>query len=174
MSIVAVKNNGGRIIMVGDSQVTLGEIKVNTSGFQKLRRIKGMIVGCVGSVEEASLFYYFINSSDPPNPTEDSVLDYMVRFYKGRDELNNKLIGEEELSRNRVLLAVGGKCFRVDSTFVYEVKPGYHDAIGCEYAAAIYMMDNGISPEKTVNSICDRNIFCSKPIIKYMMEVSHG
>jgi ATP-dependent protease HslVU (ClpYQ) peptidase subunit len=173
MSIIAVNKRNGKISMAADSQVTVGDsVIVPDHGFKKLRKIKGALLAVCGGCDEGEMFFSFYAANKVPKATKDGIFTFFAGFYKKRDSFNESLKADQDISLNTYIVALNGKVFVVNDTFVIEIKAGNSYAIGDCWIVAMALMDEGISPKRAVESVCRYSTYCSLPVISY--EVPYG
>ena len=159
MSVVCAKVYGDKIVVAADSIVVYGWSKDTNSGFSKLLKINGMIVGACGRCDELSFLYHFCKTHRPESATERDVLSFFAEFSAWK----NEKYGDKTIE-NSYIFDFDKKVFRIEGFFVREIKD--HTAIGAgeDYArAALYL---GHSPKEAVKVSCDLCCFVAEPIVE--------
>lgn len=163
MSVVAVKVYDDKIVVAADSIVCRGWSKTTNGDFSKIHRDNGMIIGAVGSAQEASIMWHYMSTHKPSAATEKSVLEFMVEFAKWKNDL-----GLNATISNSYILAFAGKAFLISSMFVNEVTQTEAIGAGMDYAnAALYL---GHSPKDAVKVACELCCYVAEPIVEYSMD----
>ena len=164
MSVVAAKVYRDKIVMCADSIICKGFSKNTKGDFSKMQSINGMIVGSVGTAEEASVMWHYMRTHKPDVADEKSVLDFIIEFSKWKRDLCN-----DGSLKNTYILAYDGKLFEVERMFVTEVKDYAAIGAGEDYAnAALYL---GHSPREAVKVACDLCCYVAEPIIEEEMKI---
>ena len=158
MSVVCVKVYDDRIEIASDSIIVKGYSMRSDSGFSKLSKINDMVIGAVGSAQEASLMWHYMETCRPKDASEKAVLDFIVGFAKWKIDYSN----DKEI-HNNYILAFGGKCFSIEGVFVFEVTNYNAIGAGMDFAnAALYL---GHTPKEAVKVASELSCYVSEPII---------
>lgn len=157
MSVVAVKIDKNKITFAADSIAVYGYTKV-TDKFTKLEEINEMIIGGVGTAEEASLLFMFAQTHKPLSADEKSVTEFFLEFYKWKNSLSLPFS-----SSNSYLFGVCGKCFYIDNMLVKEIRDYYAIGAGMDYALAVLWL--GHTAQEAVRAACQLSCFVAEPII---------
>ena len=162
MSVVAVRVYDDKIIVAADSIVCRGWSKTTKGDFSKLNQDNGMLIGAVGSAQEASLMWHYMSTHKPASPTEKSVLEFIIEFARWKNDL-----GAGSTISNSYILVYSGHAFVISNMFVNEITQ--YEAVGAgeDYAnAALYL---GHSPKEAVKVACELCCYVAEPIIEYSM-----
>lgn len=165
MSVIAGKVYNDKIIIAGDSQITIGcHVKDNSQDFVKLKEINNMIIGCVGSCNEASLLYYFMETHMPATSKERDIHNFFMEFI----EYKNKFLKENDLNKDTYLLIFNKHLFKISQNcLITEIKD--FTAIGCGKDFALAALHLGHSPKEAVKVACELDCFVAEPIIEYVI-----
>ena len=162
MSVVCVRVYDDKIQIAADSILTRGWSKRTDSKFAKLARINNIIVGSVGTAQECSLMWHFMETHNPKEATEKSVLDFVIEFSKWKDDYGS---GKE--IKNTYLLVFDGKCFLIEGSFVYEITNYCAIGAGEDFAnAALYL---GHTSKEAVKVAAELSCYVAEPIIEEEM-----
>jgi len=164
MSVVAVRVTDKQIIVAADSILCRGWSKSTKGDFTKINKDNGMIIGAVGSAQEASLMWHYMSTHKPSAPNNKAILEFIIEFARWKHDL-----GSGSDIKNDYIVAFSGKAFLVNNMFVNEISS--YEAIGAgeDYAnAALYL---GHSPKEAVKVACALCCYVSEPILEYTMGI---
>ena len=161
MSVVAAKVYDDKIVLAADSILCYGDTKL-TKNFSKLVKINDIIIGAVGSAQEASVMWHFVRTHEPRSPELKDILDYVVEFSKWKDD-----IGLERKIDNEYLMAFRGHLYSIDGLFVNEIKDFSAIGAGMDYALAALYLDH--TPKQAVKVACKLSCWVAEPIEQYEM-----
>ena len=163
MSVVAVRVTDKQIIIAADSIVCRGWSKTTKGDFTKINKDNGMIIGAVGSAQEASLMWHYMSTHKPASSSEKAVLEFIIEFSRWKNDL-----GANSTVANTYILVFNGKAFVIESMFVNEIKS--HEAIGAgeDYANAALFL--GHSASEAVKVACELCCYVAEPIVEYTMD----
>lgn len=162
MSVVAAKVYDNKIVIAADSILCSGYSK-RTTNFTKIVKINDMIIGAVGSAEEASLMWHYVRTHKPESAEERDILAFIVDFVKYKNDIVNNTKVE-----NDYLLCFEGHLFHIEGLFVCEIKDYSAIGAGRDFAtAALYL---GHTPSEAVHAACKLSCWVSEPIIEYEMK----
>ncbi len=159
MSVVTCKITDTGFDISADSISVRGmtQTRGQNSSFSKLWTHNGLIVGAVGSAEEASLLRLFVNTHTPLAPEELAILEFFSEF----SDWKNKKVGKSGIS-NAYLLGYGDKVFYISGWFVKEVTT--YEAIGAGKDFALAALYLGHTAEKAVETAIELSIYCEAPV----------
>lgn len=162
MSVICAKKYRDKIVIAADSILVKGWSK-NTSGeFSKLTRINGIIIGSVGSAQECSLMWHYMETHNPKDATVKAILDFISEFARWKGDY-----GDGNRIMNSYILAFEGKMFEIDGLFVHEINNYVSIGAGEDFGnAALYL---GHSPREAVKVACDLSCYVAEPIIEEEM-----
>lgn len=160
MSVIAVKKYENSIDMAADSIVVRGYTKTTNGDFSKINDANGMVIGSVGSAEECSLMWHFMETHKPASSTEKDVLQFMIEFCEKK-----KAATGVYSSNNAYIMIYGGKAFKTEGLFVHEIMN--FDAIGAGEDYALAALHLGHTPREAVKVACELCCYVSEPIIEY-------
>ena len=172
MSVVCCKIDKDRIHIASDSITVRGwtQSRGNNTTFSKLFSINQTIIGSSGTVEEASLLQIFCQNRtpfniSPKNITNRDVLSFLDDFSKWKKSRTDN--GKIE---NSYILAAVGKVFHINGFMIQEITT--YEAIGAGTDFALSALYLGQNVESAVETACELSVFCEKPIIYYIMELT--
>lgn len=163
MSVVAAKIYKEKIVMAADSILVYGDTKINKN-FSKIVKINDMIMGAVGSAQEASLMWHYMETHTPKSTQLRDILNYFVEFTKWREDIDKKT----ELE-NDYLFAYKGHLYNISCLFVNEIHDFSAIGAGMDYALAALYLDH--TPKQAVKVACDLSCWVSEPIEQYEMKI---
>lgn len=166
MSVVAAKVYKDKIVMAADSILCYGDTKL-TKNFSKLVKINDIVIGAVGSAQEASVMWHFVQTHEPRSTDLKDILDYVVEFAKWKDDigLGNKV-------ENEYLMMFRGHLYNIDGLFVNEIHDYSAIGAGMDYALAALYLDH--SPRQAVKVACKLSCWVTEPIEQYEMVREDG
>lgn len=170
MSIIAVKKQGKRFLIAGDSQSTWGRNKypkTNLSDTQiraygKIFQVNGMTIGCAGSVADIGLLQIFCKTHKPKEMNRDYILDWFIEFKEWA--LDKAKINFNDISIHGIIVADGAAFGFYDFMDVTPVLD--FDAVGSGMFLAIGAMELGANPEQAVKVACKYDLYCGGKITK--------
>ena len=160
MSVVAVKIYEDKITIAADSIMCSGYTNVNyAKKFSKLVKINDMIMGTVGTANEGSLMWLYMNTHKPNGATEKDILEFVAEFSSWKTKYN-----DNSQINNSYILIYQNKVFSISGLFVTEIDSYLAIGAGEDYAlAALYL---GHSPKEAVKVACDLCCYVAEPIIE--------
>lgn len=160
MSVVAVKIYEDKITIAADSIMCSGYTNVNyAKKFSKLVKINDMIMGTVGTANEGSLMWLYMNTHKPNGATEKDILEFVAEFSSWKTKYN-----DNSQINNSYILIYQNKVFSISGLFVTEIDSYLAIGAGENYAlAALYL---GHSPKEAVKVACDLCCYVAEPIIE--------
>lgn len=160
MSVVAVKIYDDKIQIAADSIVCSGCTNINhAKKFSKLVEINDMIIGTVGTANEGSLMWLYMNTHKPNGSTEKDILEFVAEFSSWKTKYN-----DNNQINNSYILIYQNKVFSISGLFVTEIESYLAIGAGEDYAlAALYL---GHSPKEAVKVACDLCCYVAEPIIE--------
>ena len=160
MSVVAVKNYEDKIIIAADSIMCSGSTNINfAKGFSKLIEINDMIMGAVGTANEASLMWLYMNTHKPNGSTEKDILEFIAEFSNWKTKYN-----DSNQVNNLYILIYQNKIFSISGLFVTQIDSYLAIGAGEDYAlTALYL---GHSPKEAVKVACDLSCWVAEPIVE--------
>lgn len=170
MSIVAVKIDGEKITLAGDTQSSWGVHKLpkadysdkNVKCFGKIFQVNDMTIGCAGSVADIGLLRLYCKTHRPKEMERDYVLDWFVEF---RDWANSKYkVNINDLSIHGILVYNKKAYTFYDFLDVVEVKSC--DAVGSGMWLALGAMFTGASAEEAVKAAIRYDMYCGGDVTK--------
>lgn len=164
MSVVACKVTKDKIYLAADSQLTKGNYKCRGLKYNKIRKIKGLVVCVAGTCAEADMFIQYIRENEFPYRKRD-IPTFMADFYKRRDKINAKLVpeGKDDISNCTFMIIMNNNAYQVSDLFVTKIVDIF--AIGSGEAYAMGAMGMGATVEEAVAVACEYNIECSLPLV---------
>ncbi len=162
MSVVAARRYGEELFFAADSIRIAGGYRqehARVAGHEqgKLFEINGMVIGSVGRIMELSFMQIFARNHKPAATTAESVLDFMLEFYrwaKSKDESFGR--------HNEYLIGIEREIFRVSESYLVE-KINEFAAIGAGEDFALTAMYLDKTPEEAVDISNELCIYCSSP-----------
>ena len=160
MSVVAVKIYKDKITIAADSIMCSGYTNINyAKKFSKLVEINDMIMGTVGTANEGSLMWLYMNTHKPNGATEKYILEFVAEFSSWKTKYN-----DNNQINNSYILIYQNKVFSISGLFVTEIESYLAIGAGKDYAlAALYL---GHSPKEAVKVACDLCCYVAEPIIE--------
>ncbi len=159
MSVVACKILPDGYEIASDS-ITVRwatQSKGENTKFSKLFEINGLVIGSVGSAEEASLLQMYCKTRQPASANEQDLLEFMSEFANWK----KTKVSKSDIT-NHYIVGFEGKVFSVAGWFIQEVVTYEAIGAGMDYAlAALYL---GNSAHDAVKVACELSIFCEEPI----------
>ena len=160
MSVVAVKVYKDTIQIAADSIMTDGNSKRTDSTFSKLVKVNNIIIGSIGSAEEASLMTHYADTHKPLTASEKDMLTFMIEFSKWKSDIG---IGSD--INNSYIIVYDSKAFYIHGMLVYEVDNYEAIGAGMDFAnAAMYL---GHTPKEAVKVACELSCWVAEPIVEF-------
>lgn len=167
MSVVAVKVYDDKIQIAADSIVCRGDSKKTDGNFAKLVKVNDIIIGSVGTANEASLMWLYAETHKPLNASEKEILTFITEFSRWKSDLTKSLNVD-----NEYVIVFDGHVFNVEGMFVYEIKNYNAIGAGMDFAnAALYL---GHSPKESVKVACALSCYVAEPIIEYEVKFDNN
>ena len=162
MSVVAARRYPEELVFASDSIRVSGAFRrenTRVAGHEqgKLFQVNDLVIGSVGLVMELSFMQIFARNHKPAAPTTESVLDFMLEFYrwsKAKDESFNRI--------NDYLIGTEGEIFRVCDGYLVE-KINEFAAIGAGEDFALTAMYLDKTPEEAINISNELCVYCAGP-----------
>lgn len=162
MSVVCAKVYNDKIQIAADSILVNGFSKRTDCKFAKLSRINNIIVGSVGTAQECSLMWHYMETHKPKDATDKAILDFIIEFAKWKSDYS-----DGNAIHNSYILAFDGKCFMIERSFVFEITNYRAIGAGEDFAnAALYL---GHTPREAVNVAAQLSCYVAEPIIEEEM-----
>ena len=168
MSIVCCKVTEGFIHIASDSISVRGYTQTKSiNSHSKLDRIGRMIIGSCGFTEESTLFQSYcsthsINDNYKRKINQIEMLNYITEFAKWKKQRTDKFD-----IKNVYILIYGNQIFHIEGFLVEEILDYEAIGAGMDYAlASLYL---GKDVDKAVETACELSIYCSLPIVEYII-----
>jgi len=156
---VCAKVYADRIQIAADSITVSGWSKRTDLKFSKLSRINDIVMGTVGTIQEASLMWNYMETHKPKDTSGKSILDFMVEFSKWKSDYST----DKEIS-NYYIMAFSGKYFLISGSWVEEIVN--HCAIGAGEDLANAALYLGHTPREAVKVAAELSCFVAEPIVE--------
>jgi ATP-dependent protease HslVU (ClpYQ) peptidase subunit len=168
MSVIAVKVYDNKIEIAADSRTTYGKF-ANTPQQQldnKLFKIKDIVIGMAGYSKTQTLFQTFLESYEPIIGSIAEIYTALKEFRKWREEI----CGDEKDDEKAMyaILISEGKAYIIEDYAISEVV-GFA-AVGSGMTEALVAFDFGATPKEAVVAAVNHNIYCSEPIIEFIVK----
>ena len=159
MSVVACRilPNGFEIASDSITVRWATQSKGENTKFSKLFEINGLVIGSVGSAEEASLLQMYCKTRQPASSNEQDLLEFMSEFANWK----KTKVSKSDIT-NHYLVGFEGKVFSIAGWFIQEVLTYEAIGAGMDYALAALYLEN--SAHDAVKVACELSIFCEEPI----------
>lgn len=158
MSVVAAKIYENKISIAADSIICQGDSK-RTNNFAKLYKDNDLVIGAVGSAEEASLMRLYMHTHKPAAATIYDVLTFISEFSTWKSTYGDRAI------ENEYLLIYNHMLFHINGLFVHQITDYWAIGAGQDFASACLYL--GHSPHDAVKTACELSCWVSEPIIEY-------
>lgn len=160
MSVVAVKVYKDTIQIAADSIMVYGDSKKTNRTFSKLVKVNNMIIGAVGSAEEASLMAHYADTHKPLTSSEKDILTFMIEFSKWKADV----CAGSDIDNNYIII-YEGKAFYIAGMLVFEIDNYEAIGAGMDFAnAAMYL---GHTPKEAVKVACELSCWVAEPIVEF-------
>ena len=159
MSVVACRVYDDRYEIAADSISVRSytQRKGDNTSASKLFEENGVIVGAVGSCDEASLLRIFLMTHGIASDTEGAILEFMSEFAEWKKKRTEKA-GIE----NAYIIGLGSCVFHANGWFIEKIKTFEATGAGMDYALAAMHMGHGV--EEAVATAIELSIYCEGPV----------
>ena len=167
MSVIGVKKDKNKIIIVADSQESFGDsLKKNVDGI-KLRRVsENTIIGGAGNGHIMSLFYAYVDKNPLDNIIEAyELIEYFTQFNKWTKDIMNEVTEDLYIiSSVQFLLIIKEKVWEFNNFYIRELKDGEITSIGSGADQLLCCMELTDSLIEGIRIVCKYNVHCSEPL----------
>jgi ATP-dependent protease HslVU (ClpYQ) peptidase subunit len=158
MSVVACKVTKDGYEIASDSISVRGYTQTrNNSKLSKLFKVNGLVIGSVGTAEEAALLRLFAATHKPASEAESALLEFWAEF----SEWKHKKTDKREIE-NHYLIGLGHKIFHIEQWLIDQVIT--YEAIGAGMDFALAALYLGHDVEKAVETAIELSVFCASPV----------
>ena len=158
MSIVAVKVKDGKITLGADSILVCGYTQEKREDAKLFKVSDRLMFGAVGMAKDGALLKMFAVSREPKSNSDEDILDFMQEF----SEWKKKKGDAGSLGDSLYIIVFNNKAFHFNDYYIREIVD--YDAIGAGMTYALAALYLGSDVRKAIETACELNIYCEKPI----------
>jgi hypothetical protein len=156
MSVIAGMVNDEHIVLASDSILVRGWTQEKPK-VGKLWQENGVCVASCGLARDEAMLRIFCKRNHPPEATEYGIVEFFGDFVEWAKKRDSGFSLDSSM-----LVAFGGKLFRMENFFVCEVETFAADGAGMDFALAALHL--GKSPREAVEVACELSVYCELPV----------
>lgn len=162
MTVVACRAKAGGGFEVASDSITVRgwtQRKSENTTRSKLTEVNGIVIGSTGKVEESVMMQLFLQTHNPLQADERSLLEMICEFSDWKKARTD--VREIE---NDYIFGIKGKLFETCEFSVHDVTT--YTAIGAGMDFALAALHLGKSPRVAVETAIELSVFCESPVIE--------